>query len=615
MNWLRRWLPRVTIALFSILILLSLSAELAGVDPDSRWGPLRQAVFVIGASGLLGAACLHLIRALDRRALPMSHEPERAETEVKSPPKQSGPKPSLVKPMPSPLAKPARQWIAPWAGLIAVLITGLTYVGLVSAWHWSEWPATTASYAALGDAFVHGKTYLAADSLPCDVNAPVYEGRCYLYWGPAPAVALAILTILGAPPLGDEVVVFAAVSLIFLFSTLIVFRLQNIYFVGLPLWLLIAGVATVGTIHPMLWFQNSPDVATAAIASGQAFLLGGTYFIVRVMSDAKAVRAHYTAAGALWAVAMTSRLTTAPQVIVLTLGAAIILFGRAGRLRAHRVFVANFVSLLAPLVLVLALYGWYNLARFDNPFETGWRYAPYNLTRFGTPSDTGWHSLFSAIESNAQMTRGAPFSLRYLIPNTLYHFLAPIRPIAAFPYFRALYGSYQPFSKLLPRLDVPAGYGVEDAAGLLFVAPTLLFALTFARKWLYGEIPRLFRNEAPLRRVARWNIVDLGPLGALLLLSGLAGLLPVFLNYFSTIRYEMDFIPSMALVAVLGMWRLYEDTRPFPIQSRLATTAIVVLVTAATLVSFLLALSGAGSRLDDANPGLFAFLVRFLPHW
>jgi hypothetical protein len=275
----------------------------------------------------------------------------------------------------------------------------------------------------------------------------------------------------------------------------------------------------------------------------------------------------------------------------------------------------NLVLLVAPLVLVLGLYGWYNAIRFDSPFETGWRYQIYNVMRFGGPVEMGLRSPITATNTNDQMAWGTPFSLRYLVPNTFYHLLVPIRPIPSFPYLRAVYGDYEPFSKLLPRLGVPAVYTVEDAAGLVFAAPTLLFVLIFAQKWLYGEIPRQPANESPVTKAAGWTHIDHGALGSLLLLSGLAGLLPVILLFFSAIRYGMDFVPLLAIVAVLGMWRSYEDTRPFPIQSRLATSAIILIVTAATLVSFLLALSGAGSRFDDANPSLFSFLVGYLPHW
>jgi hypothetical protein len=615
MTCLRRLLPWATIAFLSFLVVLSLSAGLTGADPDMRWGLLRRAVFVFGAAGLLGAACLQLIRVLDRRAISRSHAPDDAKPEVEIRSPSSHAKAVSIGPLAPLPARPNRRWIAQVTVALTVMIIGITYVGLVSVWHWTEWPATTAGYAVLGDAFGQGKTYLANDSVFCDINAPYYKGRCYLYQGPAPAVALAMLKMLGGPPLGDEVVVFAAVSLIFLFSSLIIFRLKLLYFERLPLWLLIAGLVTVATIHPMLWFQNSPEITAAAIASGQAFLVGGVYFMVRAVTDAKAAPAHYAVAGALWALAMASRLTTAPPVIVLALGAAVLSLRQAGRMHARKAEAVNLISLLAPLVLVLGLYGWYNLIRFDNPLETGWRYAPYNVARFGSPSETGWGHLFSAIESNDRMTGGTPFSLRYLVPNTFYHLFAPIRPISSFPYLRALYGDYPPFSQVRPRLGVPAVSDVEDAAGLVFAAPTLLFIVTFARKWLYGEIPRQSRSDSPVTKAVSWTPIDQGALGLLLLLSGIAGLLPAILNYFSTIRYELDFVPLLAVVAVLGMWRFHEDTRPFPIQSRLATSAIILIVTAATLVSFLLALSGAGSRFDDANPSLFSFLVGYLPHW
>ena len=89
----------------------------------------------------------------------------------------------------------------------------------------------------------------------------------------------------------------------------------------------------------------------------------------------------------------------------------------------------------------------------------------------------------------------------------------------------------------------------------------------------------------------------------------------IFALFYSTTRYELDFVPLLAIVAVQGMWRLYEDTRPYPIQSRLAAGGILLIVTAGTLVSLLLAVSGAGSNFDDLNPGLFSFLVNLLPHW
>ena len=613
MTFFRRLLPRITMALFALLVLLSLTAGLTGADPDNRWGLFRRAVFAVGAAGLLGAACLHGIRVLDRRIMSRSHALEDTQPELDIRSRSPQTKAVSIEPvMPSP-AMPVRRWIGWAAGALTVATIGVTYVGLVSVWHWTEWPATTAYYGMLADAFAQGNTYLPIEPAPglSNVRDPYanwvglggignlsyYQGKYYLYWGPAPAVALAILRILGAPFLGDEVVVFIAISLIFVFSSLIVLRMRRLYFDGLPLWMTIAGLVIVATIHPMLWFQNSPSILTAAIASGQAFLMGGVYFVVRALTDRNAGATNYAVAGALWGLAMASRLTTVTSVSVLVLGVAILALRRAGSRHGHKAESVNMISLLVPLGLMLGLYGWYNMIRFGSPIETGFRYQ------------------FIEFDVSAQLERGNIFNLRYLIPNTLYYLLAPIRLISSFPFLRAVYYDYPLFTQLLARFGVPAEHRVEDATGLVFAAPSLLFAMTFARKRLSNEIPHEFGNDSPANKATGRAQTDLGSLGSLLLLSGLAGVVPIFLYFYTTTRYEMDFVPLLAIVAVLGMWRLHEDTRPYPIQSRLATGAIILIVAAGTLVSLLLAVIGAASRFDDLNPGLYSFLVDFLPHW
>ena len=607
MHSLRRLISRATIALFLFLVVLALTAGSTGADPDGRWGLLRGAVFVFGAAGLVGAAGLHWVRVLDRRAMStrQAHEGIQPQPEMGAPIERTIPLP----------AGPERRWTALAAGALTVVIIAITYVGLVSVWHWTEWPATTTYYGMLGEAFTQGKTYLPIEPpselaslenpyargawapLNGAANLSYYQERYYLYWGPAPAVALAVLNMLGAPGLGDQVVVFAAISFILLFSSLTIFRLKRVYFEGLPLWLTIAGLVVVATIHPMLWFQNSPSVVTAAIASGQAFLVGGVYFVVRALTDKNAGPTNYAAAGTLWALAMASRLTTAAPVSMLILGVAILALRRARASQGHKAEAVNMVSLLVPLGLVLGLYGWYNLIRFGSLFETGFRFQ------------------FTEFDLSAKLDKGTIFSLRYLVPNTLYYLLAPVRPISSFPFLRAVYYEYPFFTQLLSRFAVPAEYRVEDATGLVFAAPTLLFAVTFVRKWLYDEIPRESRNDPSAIHAVGRPLTDQGSIGSLLLLAGLAGVVPIFLFFYTTTRYEMDFVPLFAIVAVLGMWRLYVDTRPYPIQSRLATGAIILIVTAGTLVSLLLAVIGAASRFDDLNPGLYNFLVSLFPHW
>jgi len=613
MVFFRRLLPWVTIAFFSFLVVLSLSAGLTGADPDMRWGLFRRATFAFGAGGLLGAAFLQWIRVLDRRLLSKRYELEGTKPGLEIRSRSSQNKSVSIGSLIPPPARSGRRWIVQAAIAFTVAIIGIIYVGLESGWHWIKWPATTTYYGMLGEAFTQGITYLqieparelsdlpnpyspaarASLGLEGIANLSYYQGRYYLYWGPAPAVALAMLKILGAPIFTDSVVVFVAISFIFLFSALIIFRLKHVYFKGLPLWLMIAGFVVVATIHPMLWFQNGQGILTAAIASGQAFLLGGVYFMVKSLTDKNTGVANYIAAGVMWALAMASRLTTVGSVIVLVLGAAILALRRTRSTRGYKVEAINMLSMMVPFVLVLGIYGWYNLIRFGSAIETGFSYA---MTEF---------------DLSDQLARGNIWSLRYLIPDSLYYLLAPIRPISSFPYLRAVYYEYPQFTQLLTRFGVPAQHRVENATGLMFAAPVLLFAITFVRKWLYDEIPRESCDVSPVG----WSLTDQGSIGSLLLLSGLVGTVPIFLFFYTTTRYELDFVPLLAIVSVLGMWRFYEDTRPYPIQSRLATGAIISIVAVGTLVSFLLAVSGAGSNFDDLNPSLYSLLVNLLPHW
>jgi hypothetical protein len=115
-------------------------------------------------------------------------------------------------------AGPERRRTALAAGALTVVIIGITYVRLVSVWHWTEWPATTAYYGMLGEAFTQGKTYLPIEPpselanlenplcagawAPLNGPTSYYQERYYLYWGPALAVALPHSSMLGAPRSG-----------------------------------------------------------------------------------------------------------------------------------------------------------------------------------------------------------------------------------------------------------------------------------------------------------------------------------------------------------------------------------------------------------------------------
>lgn len=63
---LLRWLPP---AASLAAIVVALAADYIGVDADQKWGPFRTALFATGIIGLLLAAGMRAVSALDRRLL------------------------------------------------------------------------------------------------------------------------------------------------------------------------------------------------------------------------------------------------------------------------------------------------------------------------------------------------------------------------------------------------------------------------------------------------------------------------------------------------------------------------------------------------------------------
>jgi len=206
------------------------------------------------------------------------------------------------------------------------------------------------------------------------------------------------------------------------------------------------------------------------------------------------------------------------------------------------------------------------------------------------------------------MRRGLVFSPRYLIPNLLHYLATPIRLDPEFPFVRPWWEAYPPFASFLLRFTVPQEHSVQDAAGLIFVAPALVLA---------GP---LLKNALSCRTCGGQNLLDsrrkavgsptLRQVVLLVFVSGLALACPVFLYRVSSIRFLMEVTPVFAVLAPLGAFALYQTSRHLPARRVVVTLLITSTILVSALIGFLLALKGADSRFDDANPVLYSFLVQ-----
>ena len=210
----------------------------------------------------------------------------------------------------------------------------------------------------------------------------------------------------------------------------------------------------------------------------------------------------------------------------------------------------------------MVVLGWYNWARFNSIFETGYSYqlaGPY-LQKYS-------HVLFSPL---------------YLLPNLYNYLLMPPKINITFPFLQPVagYGADQ-----LSTISLPPIYSSGELTGLLFSAPFVLFAgipvlsLLLRKRVSNDQVDQ--ENDTFL---FKWLLISL--LG-----SFLFGLAPVITFFFVETRYIADFMPSLVLLSIVGFWQGYSFLSHKPTLHKLYVAIGIVLIVTSITVSVLVALS------------------------
>ena len=149
----------------------------------------------------------------------------------------------------------------------------------------------------------------------------------------------------------------------------------------------------------------------------------------------------------------------------------------------------------------------------------------YNVRRFGSPSEFGVHYLLAGDSHSASVRH---FSLGYLWFNLRVYFLKSVGWSRHFPYVRPM---------VLPPL--PPGHGsVEGTFGILANIPLA---------WLALALPLAWRNRSvETGSTLRWFVT------AVALLFGTSALI-IGLFYYASVRYEVEFLPELLLLVVVGI--------------------------------------------------------------
>ena len=455
----------------------------------------------------------------------------------------------------------------------------IIYIWIASMGLWTTWLNRTSYYDLLATAFSHGQTALevqpdpalltletpyeqiSRQGIPFLWDASIYKGKYYLYWGPAPALLLALFKLISTQPIGDKAITFVYMVGTLVFITLLILELWKIYFLKTPRWAILLGITFAGLANPLLYVLMRGLIYDAAIVSGQFFLIGGLYWLFVGFNRPSSTYLFFLA-GLFFALAVGSRTTLVAAIAFLS----IIILIWAFRTQRERAFVL-ITAFGLPLLAGAMLYTAYNYARFDSIIEFGLR---YQLTVFNFYESLDKTFSLAYIPANIYKILFTPFELHEKFP---FIFAVP----AAAPTW--LGKSYPDFFLIYK----------EDITGMIVGSPFIIFSL-FARP----------------NKNTRWIFVSLAGSCFLIFFT-----LQVF--FFTTMRYLLDLIPMLSLLAVIGFWQCLAFYKNRPIARSILSVVCVTLVIYSIVISLLLAISGDIKDFSVFSPDVLLKLRQIFP--
>jgi tetratricopeptide (TPR) repeat protein len=337
-----------------------------------------------------------------------------------------------------------------------------------------------------------------------------YKGRLYLYFGITPALILFWPYVaLTGQYLFQRQAVAIFCSLGFLASAGLLRALWRRYFSEVSVGVVAALTLALGLATGLPALLSASDVYEVAISCGYMLTMLALAAIWRALHEPERRWRWLAAASVAYGLAVAAR----PSLLF---GAVILLVPvvQAWRERRPR-RLSELMSATGPILLIGLGLMLYNARRFDSPFEFG---QHYQLT---------------AVRADTEQF----FSLHYLWFNFRVYFLEPTRWSARSPFVRGI---------AMPPL--PAGYElVKNPFGVLTNVPLV---------WLALAVPLAWRSQpGQAASILRWFVL------AVALLFGICAL-TVGLFSSANFRYELDFLPALVLLAVVGVLGLERALAP-----------------------------------------------------
>jgi len=332
------------------------------------------------------------------------------------------------------------------------------------------------------------------------IDLSYYKGRLYLYFGITPALVLfwPYVALTGRYLFHwQAVITFCMIG--FLASVGLLCVLWQRYFVDVSVGVVMACALALGLATGVPVLLSQSDVYEVPISCAYMLTMLALGAIWCALHEPERSRGWLVLASLAYGLAVGAR----PNLL---LGAIILLVPAIQAWQQRRPIVALSLAGAVPITVIGLGLMLYNALRFNNPLEFGTHYM---------------------LAGERQVTRQF-FSLHYLWFNFRVFFLEPARWGSRFPFVHGI---------VIPPL--PAGdTQVKNPFGILTSIPLV---------WLALAVPLAWRNRPQLADLAlRWFV------GATTLMFGICAL-TLSLVCGANFRYEVDFLPALVLLAVIGI--------------------------------------------------------------
>ncbi len=444
-----------------------------------------------------------------------------------------------------------RQWLR---GAVFSLICGLV-VGIFTWFADTSAPfesvyskASEDSYNLLVQGFSTGQLNLnqeappelakLADPYDPNVNAPYigtvndltyYKGKLYLYFGVTPALVFfwPYYALTGHfLSERDAIAVFIGVGFVAIAGLLR--ALKGRYFLEAGRWIPAAGAILPGLALALTLPVN---VHETAIACGFGFAMLALAAVWGALHEPVRRISWLALASLAYGLAVGARPTLLFGAVILLLP-VIHAWRQAGE--PPRRVAGLMLAAIGPIAVIGCGLMLYNVLRFGNPFEFGWH---YQLNPSYRPPSTH------------------PFGFKYLWFDARLYFLEPVLWMRQFP-----------FLKSAPLPTMPPGYDLGNAylgGGILIIYPMIFFSLAAPLAW---------------KRKPAGTASALGWFAAACLILFTAGAVTLSLFFASALGYELDFLPGLLLLALIGTYCADHAALAFPGRRHLICLAWFVLM-------------------------------------